>query len=155
MMVSSLIKDEELSNTMPDGALDYQQNCAAMAFSRVLGISWAPAVNLFIRKGWATNANAMQYDSTIAAIVAGLPLTRRANNETWLELKPRLSSLPDGRYFAVNTGIHDFGGKGVGHAFAIIKKGGWGTAANNSEKTDENYGSSIPPGAKISVWGPA
>jgi hypothetical protein len=135
--------------------LPYDQNCVAMAFSRVLGIGVYATVNLFIARGWAATANALQYDETIQRVVDGLPLTQRALNTAWQDLRTQLSNLSDGRYFAVNNGIHEFGGRGVGHAFAIIKQGGWGTAANNSERTGYNYGSTITNSSNISVWGPA
>lgn len=154
-MVSALIRNEPLNNTPPNNVLPYGQNCVAMALSRVLGIGVIPAINLCIAKNWATTPTGLQYDNTIATVVGGLPLQNQATDEAWLSLKARLSALPDGRYFAVNSGIHDFGGQGVGHAFAIIKHGGWGTAANNSEKTGQNYGSTIPGASKISLWGPA
>lgn len=154
-MVSALIQNVPLNNVPPGGVLPYHQNCVAMALSRVLGIGVTPAINLCISRGWVPTANALQYDNAIATIVAGLPLANRATNETWLSLRARLGNLTDGRYFAVNSGVNDFGGQGIGHAFAIIKNGGWGTFANNQEKEGENYGSNIPGGHKISVWGPA
>ena len=154
-MPSALIRNQPLNNAPPDGVLPYGQNCVAMALSRVLGIGVTPAINLCIVKGWAPTPGALQYDNAIATVMAGLPLANRATNEAWLTLRARLSTLPDGRYFAVNSGVNDFGGQGVGHAFAIIKNGSWGTYANNQEKKGENYGSRIPGGSKISVWGPA
>jgi hypothetical protein len=155
-MVSALIQNVALNNHSPAGGmLPYHQNCVAMAFSRTLGIGVNAAVNLFIANGWVGSASALQYDNAIATIVAQLPLANVALDESWLSLKPRLSTLPDGRYFAVNSGANNFGGTGIGHAFAIVKHGSWGTAANNSEKTDSNYGSNIAGSSKISLWGPA
>lgn len=154
-MVSALIQNQPLNNQPPAGMLPYHQNCVAMAFSRTLGIGVHAAVNLFIARGWVGSAGALQYDNAIATIVARLPLVNVALDESWLSLRPRLSTLPDGRYFAVNSGANNFGGTGIGHAFAIVKNGGWGTAANNSEKTGSNYGSGIAGSSKISLWGPA
>lgn len=106
----------------------------------------------------------MQYDETILAIMAGLPLSNRALDLEWFNLKPQISSFPDGRYFAVNSKAHKIGGKGTGHAFAILKRGGWGTDANNSEDTKKTvsdplqrrtYASKIIADHYVSVWGPA
>lgn len=156
-MVSALIRNEALDNSAPPNMLPYQQNCVAMALSRVLGIALHPTVNLCIAKGWVQNGNGMQYDAAIGRIVAGLPLAQILLDEPWLTAKPQLSNLADGRYFAVNTGVHQFGGQGVGHAFVIIKKGGWSIYANNSEINGhgQSYRSRINDAHNISIWGPA
>lgn len=154
-MPSHLLQGVPLSNTPPAGMLPYDKNCVAMAFSRVLGIGVHAAINFIIAKGWAPTASALENDGVIETIVKGLPLAARAKNVQWQSLRTQLGAYPDGRYFAVNNGAHDFGGKGVGHAFAIIKHGAWGTAANNAEETGQNYSSTISGSSKISVWGPA
>lgn len=155
-MVSPLIQHDPLNNARPANMLPYHQNCVAMALSRVLGIGLNPTVNLCIARGWVPNGQALQYDAAIARIVAGLPLVQRLLDEPWVTAKPQLSNLPNGRYFAVNTGVHAFGGQGVGHAFVILKKNGsWSTFANNSEVAGQNYSSRINGGHNISVWGPA
>lgn len=154
-MLSKLIKDEKLSNKAPVNKLSYGTNCVAMAFSRVLGIGDNAAINLFIAKGWVPSAQALQFDNAIETIVARLPLQNKFLNESWQNVKPHLSRLSDGRYFAINSGVNQFGGQGIGHAFAIIKHGGWGTYANNAEKSGYNYSSTINDAYYISVWGPS
>ena len=155
-MVSALIHGFALSNDPPVNVLPNGQNCVGMAFSRVLGIGSNATINLFISRRWIPNATALQFDNAIVTVVTGLPLQNRFLNVTWGTLKPQLSTLPDGRYFAVNSGVHDFGGQGSGHAFAIIKQhGSWGTFANNQEGSGYNYSSRITNGDHISVWGPS
>mgnify|MGYP003384674973 CR=1 FL=1 len=51
-MVSRLLDGVELANTSPAGVLPYHQNCASMAFSRVLGVGVNPALNYFVSQGW-------------------------------------------------------------------------------------------------------
>jgi len=131
-----------------------------MAFSRVLGVGVNPVLNLFIAKGWIPNAAALQHDNAIATLLAGLPLPRIATDEA-LSLRPLISTGEQGRYFAVNTGINNFGGTGIGPAFEITKNAtGWTAYANNSEKSTavgetRTYVNRISTGNHISVWEPA
>lgn len=157
-MVSRLLDGVALNNASPAGVLPYHQNCASMAFSRVLGVGVNPALNYFIQRGWINGAAAIQHDEAILRILVGFGVERVATNEPWLALKARLSTLEDGRYFAVNTGVNDFGGQGIGHAFAITKNGGWSIYANNSQMGgvggQQPYAQRIGAANHISVWGP-
>ncbi len=157
-MVAQIIANEVLNNAPPLNMLAKHQNCVAMALSKVFGVGVHATINLILAKGWAPTAQALQYDATIERIVNGLPLANKAMNTKWSDLRPLVSNWGDGRYFCVNSKMNDFGGQGVGHAFAIIKAGGWGTAANNSEEKGEearNYATVMNADHRVSVWGPA
>lgn len=158
-MVATIIQTEALNNHSPVGGMrSYDTNCVAMAFSKVLGIGVNATVNLFVARGWVPNGNALENDEAIVRIVDGLPLPQVARDESWVSLKARLGSLPAGRYFACNSkGKKFLDSSAVGHAFAIIRGGsaGWGTAANNAEKSGTSYASELRDSHNISLWGPA
>jgi hypothetical protein len=148
---------EERTQEHVENVLPYHQNCAAMAFSRVLGISVYATLSLFLKKGWIATANATQHDGRIAELIEHLDLEEQYLDRPWAEVKTGLSGLADGRYFAVNSGVVKFKATGdhIGHAFAIVKKGGWSVYANNSELNQgKQYAKTIMPTHKISVWGP-
>ncbi|UAJ11142.1 hypothetical protein [Polymorphobacter megasporae] len=158
-MVAQLIQGVALNNRSPVGGMrNYDTNCVAMAFSKVLGIGVNATVNLLVSRGWVPDGIALENDGAILRIVAGLPLAEVTRDEKWSDLKLRMSTLAAGRYFACNTKAAKFNTPASnGHAFAIIRhaNGGWGTAANNAERTGVSYASAIGESNSISVWGPA
>lgn len=158
-MVAAVIQGVALSNRSPDGGMrGYDTNCVAMAFSKVLGIGVNATVNLCVARGWVPNGLALENDGAILRVVGGLPLANVATDERWRDLKLRLGTLAAGRYFACNSKAAKFDTPASkGHAFAIIRhgNGGWGTAANNAERTGVSYASAIGDADLICVWGPS
>ncbi len=158
-MVAAIIEGVALTNSSPIGGMrDYDTNCVAMAFSKVLGIGVNATVNLIVSRGWVPNGSALENDGAILRVVAGLPLAQVTRDEKWSNLKLRLGTLTAGRYFACNCKAEKFNTPASkGHAFAIIRhaNGGWGTAANNAERTGVSYASAMGAADLISVWGPS
>ena len=149
----------------PNESLPYYKNCAALAFAEVLEVNWRCVVNLFVAQGWIGTPKGLEYDSGIARVLKKLTFTKKASNVTWGQLKPKLKTYGLGRYFAINTEGHDFGGNGIGHAVAIMinNTGGWSMHGNNSETLvgkghkhkKGSYLNGLNNAHKFSVWGPA
>jgi len=149
-------KIENLDSNKPEGMLDTDKNCVAMSFSRVLGINVHTTINFFLQKGWIDSAENLENDTTVESIAEKLCMKKIYSNTTWGELKTAMAKDTNGRYLAVNTGVHGFNESpsAVGHAFCIIKNGGLGVAGNNAEKKNTPYHSQIGHTHKITVWGP-
>jgi hypothetical protein len=176
-MPASVLDGVVLNNRAPSEILPYDKNCAAMTFSRLLGIGVYATINHFITKGWIAKGTDLENDEKILAIIGHLGLKKQCKDEPWSAVKPKLSALRDGRYYGMNYGIRGSEvGDASGHAFAILKKGrrtevvkkgeqviakgSWGVFGNNSEKKGkdgkpgETYLSTIRPDHLISVYGP-
>ncbi|MFJ2363166.1 hypothetical protein ACIPIN_05480 [Pseudomonas sp. NPDC087697] len=149
-------KIKDLDTNRPEDMLDNDKNCVAMSFSRVLGINVYTTINFFLQKGWINSATQLENDTIVEDIAAELCMEKIYTNTPWGELKTSMAKNLEGRYLAVNTGIHGFNESAstVGHAFCIIKNGGLGVAGNNSEKKHTPYHSQIGHMHKITVWGP-
>lgn len=154
-MPASVLDGAVLNDRAPREILPYDKNCAAMTFSRVLGIGVYATINHFVTKGWIAKGTDLENDEKILAILGHLGLEQQFKDEKWSTAKPKLSALKDGRYYGMNYGTRgSTAGDASGHAFAIVKKGGWGVFGNNSERSDRTYLSTIHPDHKISVYGP-
>jgi hypothetical protein len=154
-MPATVLRGQVIDNSAPSEVLPYDKNCAAMTFSRVLGIGVYATINHFVTKGWIAKGTDLENDNKILAIIEHLGLEEQFKDQPWSAAKPKLSALRDGRYYGMNYGTRGSTPKDAkGHAFAIVKKGGWGIFGNNSEKKDQTYASTIHPDHKISVYGP-
>lgn len=176
-MPASVLDGVVLNNTAPSEILPYDKNCAAMTFSRLLGIGVYATINHFVTKGWIAKGTDLENDEKILAIIGHLGLEEQFTDLAWSAAKPRLSALRDGRYYGMNYGTRGSTvGDASGHAFSIIKqgsrtatvrkvekviaRGSWGVFGNNSEKKGKNgkpgetYLSTIHPDHLISVYGP-
>ena len=138
--------------------LPHEKNCVAYSLSKCLGTSLYDTIGFLIAQGWITKGSDLENDAAYMRCLEGMGMTLVLDSIQWSQAKTRISGLRDGRYFAVNTKTNPRGGDG--HAFAIIKSGGWGVSGNNQEvKPSVNakakpYHAQIQPGHHISVWGP-
>jgi hypothetical protein len=153
-MPASVLDGAVLNNRAPREILPYDKNCVAMTFSRLLGIGVYATINHFVTKGWIARGTDLENDEKVTAIIGHLGLEKQFRDEKWSAVKPKLSALRDGRYYGMNYGPRGSASGATGHAFAIVKKGGWGVFGNNSERSDRTYLSTIHPDHLISVYGP-
>ncbi|MEM7211812.1 MAG: hypothetical protein AAF479_07965 [Pseudomonadota bacterium] len=128
---------------MPSDMLPYDKNCVAMSFSRCMGVGVYAAINFFLDKGWISSAADLENDTSMSNVLKGMDMTKIYDHEPWSKVKSGLKGRPDGRYFAVNTGVKDSGFDG--HAIAIIKKGALGVVGNNQD----TKGSNLADGRKL------
>lgn len=151
----STLKGAALNNKAPAQLLPYDKNCAAMTFSRVLGIGVYATINHFIGKGWISKGTQLENDEVILYVINHLGLAEQYKDEEWRTVRAGLLALKDGKYFAMNYGVRGSTvGDAKGHAFAIVKHGGWSVYGNNSETPDKAYRDTIHETHKISVYGP-
>ena len=153
--IRTIAKDEK---NVRDGMLAHEKNCVAYSLSRCLGVSLNDTVGYFIGSKWISKGSDLENDAAYGRVLEGMGAKLKIDSVPWGDAKRTISALKDGRYFAVNTKSKDRGGDG--HAFAIVKSGGWGVAGNNQEvgakdpRDARPYHSQIHPTHKVSVWGP-
>jgi hypothetical protein len=149
------LKGIGLNHKTPSEILPYNKNCAAMTFSRVLGIGVHATIHYLVGKGWISKGTQLEQDSVILYVLGCLGLAEQYRDEEWRTVQVNLAALQDGRYFAMNYGPNGSTAKdAMGHAFAIVKNGGWAVYGNNSEQPARPYRDAIHPTHKISVYGP-
>lgn len=137
-----------------DSSLKYEKNCVAMTLSKIFKTGVNDAIAKLMENGWIKSGRDLENESIILIIMEKLGMKKAFDNQQWGYVHRKLKTMPDGRYFAVNSGKHKFG-EGDGHAFTVIvKKGSVGVAGNNAETIEVQYNRAIRNSDNIMVWGP-
>lgn len=139
----------------PNKILPVEKNCVAMAFSKMLGLPVYAVINMFIKNGWISTPESLQYSETIVNIMNKFGLSQKFEDKEWATIKDAIK-LINGRYFAVNTQSASFSDRGSsGHAFCIIVKDlSLGISGNNADSAYSSYNSKILGHHKITIWEP-
>lgn len=137
-----------------DSSLKYEKNCVAMTLSKIFKTGVNDTIAKLMENGWIKSGRDLENESIILIVMEKLGMKKAFDNQQWGYVHRKLKTMPDGRYFAVNSGKHNFG-EGNGHAFTVIvKNGSVGVAGNNAETVEMQYNRAIRNSDKIMVWGP-